>query len=512
MCFEPCDPRNYEITGLKDKQFVSDDPELRGIFEKFLADNHIPGGAIGVVKNNRIAALMGAGKANVIVGNPFEYDTVGLVGSVSKTLTALGVLALAGASTSGTGEVEIRIRTEDINPFLPEPRSKFIEVSTQQLLSHTSGIAHHDTPRGGGPFTPANEEDMIDICAGPIFQSQENNMCLSTAHPGIHPRAAYYSYYKNIEFENAAKSGRYSNTNAMLAGAAIDHITQANRFGKARGYENYIWQRVCLPAEMLTPCLMADWRAAEDIIPNRAQGYRLPKQWEIDNNTFPANEPVQMDYGRQLWGWEAPAGGWSMTIGDLCRLMIGINTDRIISAAARTEFMMKPYSEEIVSGLGHTGLGVFLTEDGYSHHGDVDGFTSRYTYFSEANVGVAIILNLYVVKKSHIADLSESVRDMFARAPSASMAGRMSCEPADRFFREHGGEFHDLVRQISESDLPPERAAREVAGFVIRRHGKLGKRLVKSFLDRDYEKAIVSALEIGQAHPKIGIEREPDEI
>ena len=38
-------------------------------------------------------------------------------------------------------------------------------------------------------------------------------------------------------------------------------------------------------------------------------------------------------------GWEGPPGAWTVTIGDLVRLMMAIQNDDIISPATRTQMM-----------------------------------------------------------------------------------------------------------------------------------------------------------------------------
>ena len=74
---------------------------------------------------------------------------------------------------------------------------------------------------------------------------------------------------------------------------------------------------------------------------------------------------MSVPYPDALWGWEAPPGGWTMTIGDLCRLMIGINLNRVISQVARDAILLTPTSDDlgVLELVAPYGSGVFLFDD-----------------------------------------------------------------------------------------------------------------------------------------------------
>jgi CubicO group peptidase (beta-lactamase class C family) len=409
------------------------------------------------------------------------------VGSVAKTLTALGMLVLAEQNQVNFGH--------SINAYLPVPHSDYDDITIPQLLSHTSGISNH-APIFGGFFVLTDEEELkatCDLALPPPYQ----HTCADPDHPGIHPRSAYYTYYPNNTFSEAAVSGRYSNVNFMLLGTIIDMLTRHKaEFGNARGYENFVWRRVCLEAEMLSPCLMAHWRG----IKNLARGYRLVDLPDGRQETH------AVPYPGGYWGWEGPPGGWTMTIGDLCRLMIGINRNRIVGQTTRESLLLNPQSGEL-SNLeleARYGSGVFVFDDnkngqGYLHHGDINGFTARFTYYRSHDVGVALLFNREDVTKSDIGALGIRLRDLFTASSAATATSFFPRQPqsaVERLLQEYDRDIVRLIKQVNDGAVEAAGGNRAISRFLISREGENGKRLLRCFFNREYERAAEIALRI----------------
>jgi len=99
----------------------------------------------------------------------------------------------------------------------------------------------------------------------------------------------------------------------------------------------------------------------------------------------------------QYTGWEGPPGGWTMTIGDLARLMVAINTNQIISPATR-ELMMTEQGQDLeLVGTAHLGLGVLLHQRNgrpiFLHTGKIGNYRAVYVMWPEEGVGVAVMIN-----------------------------------------------------------------------------------------------------------------------
>jgi hypothetical protein len=108
-----------------------------------------------------------------------------MVGSVSKTLTALGILVLAQADRISL--------TQSINEYLPIPYYRYDNVNVLELLSHTSSIQKH-WPKFGILFLANDEADLKATC-NVSLDPPYHHMCGDPNHPGIHPRSAYFTYF-----------------------------------------------------------------------------------------------------------------------------------------------------------------------------------------------------------------------------------------------------------------------------------------------------------------------------
>lgn len=248
------------------------------------------------------------------LGNPVP------IASISKTLTAMGIFVLMEE-----GYLNLNDR---IDFHLPIPY--YGDIRVRDLLSHKSGIANQ-MPTGalsGMPdeFLGLHPSYLLPGITWPLPENEDDlEELTSLPHPGQHPRLAYYAYHRNIRLSSsAAESGKYSNLNYMLLGAIIDKITNEFYYPGPKGYSEFLYQKVMSKAGLSTACLGARWKNIHQI----ANGY------DSANNS--------VNWPSSYWGWEGPAGGWTMTIGDLTRLIVAINTDKVLHRYYREELMMVP--------------------------------------------------------------------------------------------------------------------------------------------------------------------------
>src|SRR5258705_6549972 len=93
-----------------------------------------PGGAVLLVKNNKIIYRKGFGIADIKTKEPITPKTLFNVGSISKTFVAYGILTLAKAG---------RLSLDDnLYKYFPDFKNEAIakQVKIYHLLTHTSGI------------------------------------------------------------------------------------------------------------------------------------------------------------------------------------------------------------------------------------------------------------------------------------------------------------------------------------------------------------------------------------
>ncbi len=366
---QPCSAFNIGLAQLKDEAIVGTMPEVDQVMNDFLSKpgDPSPGAAVAIVQNNQIVYLKGYGYADLgqpdVSGDetPFTKDTMSRLGSTSKPLTAIAVMELAKQGYLNLDDT--------LGAHLPAVPAAWSAITIRELLSHQSGLAHD-------PYEIADAENWLNATypwAGP--------------HPGINPRLAYYTYLSTPVLYPPGHA-KYSNTGFALLGAVIDNITTQPGFSGHGGFEDFLWWNIGLRGGQLSEptmtsmCLDTYWRHAA--IKDVATGYRKNAM----NQLVPEGYPNRS-------GWEGPPGGWDMTIGDLARLGIAFQTDKLVDAATRLN--MTTSAGSIAEDLGKYGLGWFVgdvrNKPVYSHGGDIEGYTARLTVWPNDNLEIALLCN-----------------------------------------------------------------------------------------------------------------------
>ena len=92
----------------------------------------MPGAAIAVVQDGKVAYEKGYGSANLEYGIPITPNTVFHVASVSKQFTAMAIVLL-----EQDGKLSLE---DDIHKYLPELPDYGHKITIRNLLQHTSGV------------------------------------------------------------------------------------------------------------------------------------------------------------------------------------------------------------------------------------------------------------------------------------------------------------------------------------------------------------------------------------
>jgi CubicO group peptidase (beta-lactamase class C family) len=189
------------------------------------ARSRTPGVALAVLRGDSILLAKGYGLANVELNVPVSPETIFQSGSLGKMFTAAGVMHLVEAG---------KLRIDDpIRRWLPGAPADWQPITVRHLLTHTSGIPDYTTEAFNYRLD-YTEEDLLRFAFG-----------------------------VTREFPPGSR-WNYSNTGYVLLGIII---------GKASGtfYGDYLKEHIFTPAGMTTTRIISE----EDIIPHRADGYRI---------------------------------------------------------------------------------------------------------------------------------------------------------------------------------------------------------------------------------------------
>jgi CubicO group peptidase (beta-lactamase class C family) len=199
-----------------------------------LGAQKIPGISLAVMRDGKIIKAQGYGLANVELNVAVKPETIFQTGSVGKQFTAALIMMLVEEEKLGLDD--------KISKYFPEAPATWKEITVRNLLTHTSGI-----PDYTGEGNAANQV-KIDL------------------------RRDYTENELVAEFEKApldfqpGEKWSYSNSGYVTLGVLIHKIT-------GKFYGDMLKERIFDPLGMKSTRIISE----EDIVPNRAAGYRLEK-------------------------------------------------------------------------------------------------------------------------------------------------------------------------------------------------------------------------------------------
>ncbi len=118
------------------------DPDTDTVLTKWMAENHVPGLVLGVVKDGRLAYVKAEGVQDLVVKRPVSADTLFRIASMTKAFTAMSILKLRD---------EGRLALDDpADRYVPEmrgwtyPTSDSPRITIRDLLTHSAGFVTDD--------------------------------------------------------------------------------------------------------------------------------------------------------------------------------------------------------------------------------------------------------------------------------------------------------------------------------------------------------------------------------
>ncbi|MBV9880161.1 MAG: beta-lactamase family protein, partial [Gemmatirosa sp.] len=209
------------------------------VFRDYAASQHIPGAAWGIVVDGRVAHVGVAGYRDVATKSPVDTGTVFRIASMTKSFTAMSILALRD-----DGKLSL---DDPVERWIPElkalayPTTDSPRLTIRHLLSHATGFPE-DNPWGDQQLADTDEQLTAMLRRGIPFSNA----------PGV----AY----------------EYSNYGFAILGRVV---TRAS----GMPYRDYVRRRILEPLGMTSTTL-----SPAAVRPSRlAQGYRWEDaQWKLE--------------------------------------------------------------------------------------------------------------------------------------------------------------------------------------------------------------------------------------
>jgi len=296
----------------------------------------VPGLALAVAVDGRLVYSEGFGCADLESRVPVWPTTKFRIGSISKPLTAVGLMELVQA-----GQVDLDAPVQKYVPSFPD---KGAVITVRMVAGHLGGIRHYKE----GEFLIQKHYDTVSEGLK-IFEND----------PLVSPPGTKFNY---------------SSYGYNLLSAVVESASSENFLAYMQGH-------VFAPLGLVHT--VADQN--REIVEQRSRFYELPKEGPVENAPYVDNS----------YKWAG--GGFLSTAEDLTRFGSALLQPGLLKAEAlKTMFASQKTTSGEETGYG-IGWSVGKSKSGkvvYEHSGGSVGGTSQLIVYPETRVVVALVTNL----------------------------------------------------------------------------------------------------------------------
>jgi len=337
--------------------------------EALVAEERLPGLAVGVARGDTVVYLQGFGHEDVANDVPVDPSaTLFRWASLSKGLA--GVVAAQGAAA---GTVDLDVSAEIVDGYtvpgfvLPQGCSNSDcaapldaadrAISLRQLLHHTSGVQHYSNG-ATNPVPPSS----------------------ATGDPATNTGIAWaLDYWKDAPLVHVPGSTYdYSTFGYNLAGVVLETALDGR-------FEELVQRSISAPLDITS--LQPDFQWVD--LPRRAVGY------ELDGQAIVVDGDTDVS-------WKLPGGGFVSTSEDLTRYCSGLLTHALMDEAIRDDVLWTP-APGTNYGLGF-GVGSFDGEPRIAHTGAQQKTRTALWWLPERDLCFSVMTNATWASPSDIAE------------------------------------------------------------------------------------------------------------
>ncbi len=317
-------------------------PAVDSVMQGLLAKYDIPGAALAVTLQGRLVYARGYGYANSTSNQQVQPDTPFRQASVSKTLTAIGILELAGQGKLKLDDPAFGYLS-DLQPSANNiGDSRIASITIRDCLNHTGGWDRN-------------------IVGDPVSQSIQIAEHEGAPVPGSANWFVSYMWTRPLQHDPGTVYA-YSNVGYVVLGAVIEHVSGVR-------YEDFIRKNVLQPLGIVRAYLGSS--IASDPANAESTYYPYPGQ-SCETSLFPyVNACVPAPYAQHGLVVAAAAGGWVVDEIDLCRFLNGI--PKLISANMLQQMQTETSA---FHGTSFFGLGFAMVPNGTNLDWNKDGSLS----------------------------------------------------------------------------------------------------------------------------------------
>lgn len=311
--------------------------------------HHLPGLAVGIVEGDALIYTNTRGRADLDKDIPVTADTVFRIGSVTKTITAIGLMQLWEQG---------RFQLDDpINAYLRDFKVEYAAanaapITFRHLLTHRSGV---------GPLR-VMPDDLSKV--GEIGELG--------AKPGEFSSLAAHYTQRLLADVQAGTKWSYDNHGYAVAGQLVEDIS-------GQPFADYMEEHVFLPLGMEH----SDYRLSSRVRGAFAQGYEVVL----------GGEAREIEYQEII---VAGAGSVFSSLNDMAKYVSALLKGGVVIQPETFKTITTPHFQ-LDSRLPGQGLGFRLDRLGDHpvmwHTGGWPGFVTMMVVAPEDNIGVLVLTN-----------------------------------------------------------------------------------------------------------------------
>jgi CubicO group peptidase (beta-lactamase class C family) len=244
--------------------------QIEALVNAEMLKQKIPGMSVAVVAERQVRWAAGFGMQDLENTVSARAATVYRLGSISKPITAVAVMQLFER-----GRLELDAPVQKYCPAFPE---KQWPLTTRQLLGHLGGVRHYKSDE--------------EFNSTRFYASINEGLAMFKDDPLLFEPGTKYSYTTH----------GYS-----VLGCVVEGVS-------GQKFADFVSENVFKPAAMER--IRVD--SVADLIPNRAQGYRITDKGVLTNSPLADNS------------YKVPGGGFVSTVEDLARFAVALQTQKLL--------------------------------------------------------------------------------------------------------------------------------------------------------------------------------------
>lgn len=363
-----------------------------------MKSQRIPGVSLVVVRDGKIDYVKSYGYSNLEHKVLVKPETIFQAGSVGKQFTAFAVMLLVQ-----DGKMNL---DDKLTKYFPDAPSGWDSITVRNLLNHTSGFGDYTNNFN---YWANYTEDSL-----------------------------YQEYKKRPLLFKAGEKQRYSNMGYATLGIIISKV--AGKF-----YGEYLKERVFTPLGMSTARIITE----ENIVPNRAAGYRL------------VNDSIKNQE------WVSPSinttadGSMYVTALDMAKWEAGLNAGKLL----KKEYYDMMWAPTKLNDGTFEQYGFGWSLDSVNgkriveHNGSWQGFECTIKRYPEKKIAVVVFANL---KRASTYKISTRILQIVQ--PELSIASLKTIKDKEPGITKLLNEF---INNVAEKKLRADQFSTELAAELM---------------------------------------------